>query len=251
MPTSTITGAGTFRLSGNSTINQSENGVNGTRLTFAMQAGGWIDLLDTSRLTNGGWQELNWTNNKASMNIASGATFDIWDGQAVIIDALTGSGTFDKVHGGNSPTSLTVGVANGSGTFSGTIKNTGGQIAFTKVGSGTQTFSGANTYTGSTTINGGTLRLGNGISPTNLADAADVIVATGAMLHLDYSGTDRNRRLCGSMASRCRPAIYSVHLRLHHRHRHAHRDQRPGIRRLRHLVRPRHTRPNGRACLRR
>ena len=51
-----------------------------------MQAGGWIDLLDTSRLTNGGWQELDWTNNKASMNIASGATFDIWDGQAVTID---------------------------------------------------------------------------------------------------------------------------------------------------------------------
>jgi autotransporter-associated beta strand protein len=157
MPTSTITGAGTFRLSGNSTINQSENGVNGTRLTFAMQAGGLIDLLDTSRLTNGGWQLMNWTDNKASMNIASGATFDIWDGQDVIIDALTGSGTVDKLHPGNSPRLLRVGVANGSGTFSGTIKNTGGQIALVKTGSGTQTLSGTNSYSGNTTVEAGTL----------------------------------------------------------------------------------------------
>lgn len=79
MPVSSVTGAGTFRLSGNSTIFQSSGGSPGTRLTFAMLAGGLIDLLDTSRLSNGGWQELDWSNNKASMNIASGATFDIWD----------------------------------------------------------------------------------------------------------------------------------------------------------------------------
>jgi fibronectin-binding autotransporter adhesin len=156
MPVSTVAGAGTFRLSGNSTIDQSLNGV------FAMGAGGWIDLQDTSRLVNGGWQELNWTSNQASMNIASGATFDIWDGQAVNIDSLTGSGTVDKVHGGNSPSSLTIGVANGSGTFSGTIKNTGGQIALTKEGTGTQILSGNNTYSGATTINEGLVVVQNG-----------------------------------------------------------------------------------------
>jgi autotransporter-associated beta strand protein len=190
MPVSTVTGDGTFRLSGNTTIMQSENGSPGNRLIFAMQAGGWIELLDTARLTNGGWQEMEWSNNNASMNIASAATVDLWDGQPVRIDALTGSGTVDKVHGGNSPTSLTIGVANGSGIFSGIIKNTGGQLALTKVGSGTQTLSGVNTYTGNTTINGGTLRLGNGSTSSNLADGANVIVASAAMLHLDYSGTD-------------------------------------------------------------
>ena len=191
MPSSTVTGGGTFRLTGNSTINQSENGVTGTRLTFAMQAGGWIELLDNSRLTNGGWQVMEWSNNRASMNIASAATFDIWDGQPVTIDALTGSGTFDKVHGGNSPTSLTVGIANGSGTFSGTLMNTGGQLALTKVGSGTQTLSGTTSHTGGTTVTGGTLRLGDGSSATNLSDGGNVVVATGAALHLDYVGTDQ------------------------------------------------------------
>jgi autotransporter-associated beta strand protein len=190
MPSSTVTGGGTFRLSGNSNINQSENGVTGTRLTFAMQVGGWIDMLDSSRLTNGGWLVMEWSSNRASMNIANAATFDIWDGQPVTIDVLTGSGTFDKVHGGNSPTSLTVGIANGSGTFSGTLKNTGGQLALTKVGSGTQTLSGTTSHTGGTTVNGGTLRLGNGTTATNLSDTGSVIIASGAMLHLDYVGTD-------------------------------------------------------------
>lgn len=162
MPVSSIAGAGTLRLSGNSTINQELNGVNGTRLTFAMDSGGLIDLQGTSRLTNGGWQLMNWTNNKADMNIASGATFDVWDGQDVFIDALTGSGTVDKVHGGNSPRLLNVGVDHGSGTFSGTIMNTGGQIALVKTGSGTQTLSGINTYTGNTSVQDGALSIAPG-----------------------------------------------------------------------------------------
>jgi autotransporter-associated beta strand protein len=159
LPVSSITGAGTLRLSGNSTINQVLNGVTGTRVTIAMQSGGLIDLQGTSRLTNGGWQILNWTNNLADLNIASGATFDVWDGLSVRIDALTGSGTVDKLHGGNSPVALTIGVDNGSGTFSGTIKNTGGQIALWKAGSGTQTLSGSNSYTGNTTVSEGGLSI--------------------------------------------------------------------------------------------
>jgi autotransporter-associated beta strand protein len=162
MPLSTVTGAGTFKLSGNSTINQSLNGISGTRLTISLESGGLIDLQDTSRLTNGGWQELNWTNNLADMNIAGDATFDLWDGQSVTIDALTGSGRVEKNHPGNSPTSLTVGIDDGSGTFSGTIANAQNQIALIKTGSGTQTLAGTNTYTGNTTVENGTLI----ISPT-------------------------------------------------------------------------------------
>jgi autotransporter-associated beta strand protein len=164
MPVSTINGAGTFRLSGDSTINQSNNGTVSDRLNFAMDAGGLIDLQGTSRLTNGGWKQMNWTSNNASMSIASGATFDIWDGQPVTIDALTGSGTVVKGHPDPNTFMLTVGVADGSGTFSGTIENTSGAgaIALTKTGSGSQTLSGTNTYSGSTIVEDGTLSIPSG-----------------------------------------------------------------------------------------
>jgi autotransporter-associated beta strand protein len=191
MPVSTVTGAGTFRLSGNSTINQELNGSVGSRLTFAMDSGGLIDLQDTSRLTNGGWQELNWTGNLADMNIASGATLDIWDGQDVFIDALTGSGTVDKLHGGNSPRLLKLGVDNGSGTFSGAITNTGGQLAVVKSGSGTQTLSGTNTYTGNTTVEDGTLNIASTGSlrfrPTTYGQSNSLIGTETATL--SYLGT--------------------------------------------------------------
>jgi autotransporter-associated beta strand protein len=201
MPVSTVTGAGTFRLSGNSTIFQADGGTVGTRLTFAMQSGGLIDLQGTSRLTNGGWQEMNWTNNLADMNIASGASFDIWDGQDVFIDALTGSGTVDKLHTGNSPGLLTIGVDHGSGTFSGTITNaTGGQLALVKTGSGTQTLSGTNSYSGNTTVQDGTLSITPGGSlrffPTtsgqtnSLSGTATATLSYLGTLDLDLSAAD-------------------------------------------------------------
>ena len=164
MPVSSITGAGTLRLTGNSTINQLENGTVSNRLTFAMDAGALIDLQDSSKLTNGGWKQMNWTNNNASLNIASGATFDIWDGLEVRINALTGSGTVVKGHADPNAFMLTLGVANGSGTFSGTIQNTSGAgaIALNKVGTGTQTLSGTNTFIGNTTVNDGGLTIAPG-----------------------------------------------------------------------------------------
>ena len=92
--------------------------------------------------------------------------------------ALNGNPSFD-VAGGSS---LMV-----SGSFINRYQTNSG---FIKSGSGTMTVTTTNTYTGSTTVNGGILRLGNGSSSTNLADNADLIVAPGAMLDLDFSGTD-------------------------------------------------------------
>jgi autotransporter-associated beta strand protein len=192
MPVSSIAGAGTFRLSGNSTINQVNNGTVSNRLTFAMAPGGLIDLQGTSQLTNGGWKQMNWTNNNASMNIASGATFDIWDGLAVNIDALTGSGTVNKGHPDPNTFTLTLGVANGSGTFSGTIQNTStaGAVAITKIGTGTQTLSGTLSYNGNTTVQEGVLSIGNGNDPTTLSDTATVTIGFGAQMDLNFIGND-------------------------------------------------------------
>lgn len=54
-------------------------------------------------------------------------------------------------------------------TFGGTIRNnsgTGGTVALTKTGAGTQTLAGVNTYTGPTTIDGGTLAVTGSLGNT-------------------------------------------------------------------------------------
>ena len=66
--------------------------------------------------------------------------------------------------------------------------STGG--GFTKSGSGRVNLTAANTYNGTTTVNEGILSLGNGTTSTTLADSADVSIASGATLNLNYSGTD-------------------------------------------------------------
>jgi len=86
-------------------------------------------------------------------------------------------------------------VIGGLGTdsdFAGTIidgAGGGGSVSIssvTKVGMGTLTLTGANTYTGDTTVDAGTLSINNPF----LADTADVFIATGAVLDLDFSSTD-------------------------------------------------------------
>lgn len=59
-----------------------------------------------------------------------------------------------------------------------------------KKGAGTLSLTAANTYTGPTTVTEGTLSLGDGTNPTNLADESSVSIATGAQMALNFSGDD-------------------------------------------------------------
>jgi autotransporter-associated beta strand protein len=102
----------------------------------------------------------------------------------------------------NSTLNLT---GSGNGYISKILSGTGG---VTKSGSGTWSMVRSNNYSGATIINAGTLSLGNGFSNTNLANSSSVIVAGGATLHLNYSGTDTVNAL--SFAGIARPpGIYS------------------------------------------
>jgi autotransporter-associated beta strand protein len=56
----------------------------------------------------------------------------------------------------------------------------------TKTGSYTLTLSAPNTYTGNTTVLGGTLKINNAY----LSDKANVLIASGAKMNLNYSGDD-------------------------------------------------------------
>jgi autotransporter-associated beta strand protein len=83
-----------------------------------------------------------------------------------------------------------------------------GSGSLTKSGTGTWSLVNANSYTGSTTVLAGTLKLGNGTSHSNLANTAAVVVANGATLHLNFSGTDTVASLSFDGIARP-PGIYS------------------------------------------
>ena len=90
-------------------------------------------------------------------NLTSG-TLDL-DGVNRTLSSLTGSGTIENSDSG---TTVVLTIVNSSAdAFSGTIE---GNIELVVAGSATFTLTGDNTYTGGTTIDGGTLQLGDGTS---------------------------------------------------------------------------------------
>jgi autotransporter-associated beta strand protein len=103
---------------------------------------------------------VNWSGNKAGLTVGIGATFAIRNNN-VIVDELNGAGTILK-DSWDAPVTLTIGVNDGSGNLTGAITQTvGTPLSLVKQGTGTQTLSSSCNYGGTTTVNGGTLALGN------------------------------------------------------------------------------------------
>ena len=110
------------------------------------------------------------------MNAADAGNVSL-NNRDVVIGALTGSRNLSLGVG-----SVSIGKNNASTTFDGVLSGSG---SLTKIGSGTLTLT-ANTYTGNTTVNAGTLSM----TQPNLALSSTVKVASGAVLNLNYVGTN-------------------------------------------------------------
>ena len=163
---------------------------------------------------NGVWTSAtggSWTNTSKWLNgvIATGAnrsadfsTLNLTANATVTLDGTrtlgsltfgdtTPSHTWTLATGSSGPLRLeastgspVIAVTNSSATISVAIA---GSQGLTKSGAGTLTLSGSNTYTGPTTVNVGTLSLSNKL----LDDAGSVTVASGAVMNLNFSGTDQ------------------------------------------------------------
>ena len=183
----TFTGAGTIQKTGSGTV---AFGYNGPSVNLSLSQGGLIDVEEGTLVgstSDGGY----FTGNKAGLFIAEGAEFAGVEG-AIIVDGLNGAGTLSGGFQGRGST--TIGVADGDGSFSGTIQDSDAStrsiLSLTKMGAGTQTLSGSNTYTGGTSLNGGTLELGRLTS----AGTGNITFGAGVqILRLDTAGTLDNQ----------------------------------------------------------
>ena len=172
-PATTYNGAGTLRITGTGEVVFGPGLIN-----VDLSPGAWIDVQGGKLFGSSGYAG-NWTANQSSMNIAAGAEFDAVEAGpsgTLQIDALTGAGSFLGGYSGNRNglTSVTLGVAGGSGTFSGTLQDEiNAHLGIIKVGLGAEVFSGTNTYTGGTLVEAGTLVVNGSIS------SGSVIVSGG------------------------------------------------------------------------
>ena len=153
-------GDGTVRLS----ASNSHSG--GTTLSAGTLLGGNNNAFGTGTLN------LNAGTLAADSSTARAFTNDVVIGGNVTFGQAgggTGALTFSNADLGTSVRTLT--VSNSSTTFVGVVSNTGG---ITKAGAGTLTLSGANTYTGATTINAGTLQIGDGGTTGSIASTSGI-----------------------------------------------------------------------------
>ena len=180
----------TFSGAGTITVNTSYDATtnpqslvafgNSGNVNVALSQGGLIDV-QTGRLNGSASFQGIWTNNFGSLQIDSGAIFDGAEA-AIRIDALTGSGTLTGGGGGTRTT--TIGVAGGSGSFSGVIADDGlgAALQLIKVGAGNQTLNGVDTYSGGTTISAGQLTVTKpgGLGTDAVVNNAALSLSTGA-----------------------------------------------------------------------
>jgi autotransporter-associated beta strand protein len=138
--TSTLGGSGTFTQSGTGTTTLA--GINsytgGTLVT-----NGTLKVSNTSALGSA-----------PSLTVTNAGVFDL-AGIPLTPSLLSGNGILSN---SGSLTTLTLGVANSSGTFQGSVR---GAVTLAKIGTGIQILSGSNNFLGGTSLTNGTLGIAN------------------------------------------------------------------------------------------
>lgn len=179
--------------SGAGTVNMSVSGSGPSAILINGSMGGYSGTINAA--SGSGWIQFNTADGSGwgtgILNVAKGATVGVnynfnplnrmnytvstatvsqptaqlnvegtfWSGSNLAIGALTGAAT-GTTHLATAGKTLTVGLLNNAADlYAGTLVGAG---ALKMAGTGTQILTGANTYTGGTTIDTGTIQLGNG-----------------------------------------------------------------------------------------
>lgn len=161
-----------------------------SRAVLALDAGARIDVLGGTFVAGSSAND-DWSENKANLFVASGATF--WGAENnVRMDALTGSGRIHSGFNGAGYEAFRFGVAGGSGSFAGVLADTDAANrhvgSFIKEGIGTQELTGNNSFTGGLAILQGQVQIGDGGTSGSLAARQIVNQA-----ELSFSRSDDSR----------------------------------------------------------
>ena len=188
----TFSGTGTLKKTGTGFIQWG-----GSATTFAFSSGALIDVQSGTFIGASNAND-KWTDNKADLNVASGAVFDGAEGSSlanggIFVNKLSGDGTIRLGYTNNGlgtdyANKFTFGVDNGTSSFGGVLENASNAVGnFIKSGTGTQTLTNTSTATGTMTINNGTLALGH--ATNTLADTM-IVVVDGSAAILSLAGNN-------------------------------------------------------------
>jgi fibronectin-binding autotransporter adhesin len=181
-------GTMTFTSAGNNASNSSHLKVGGNdwglmRINF----GGYLTLGGANYLPADAAVEFGW-----DLPAWSSATLDLNGFDQKIASLAQSFNSFDEggdinITGGGT---LTIDLPTGTKEYQGRITDGETPTSLVKMGGGTQILNNLsdspNSWSGNTTVNGGTLRL----SAATLADTSTVSISPGAVLDLDFTGTD-------------------------------------------------------------
>ncbi len=195
----TKTGAGTLTLTGANTYSGGTV-VNAGTLILSCASGASQGTMTvnagTLKLGNAG----AYNSNSPQLTVNSGGTFDlggITATQSLGILQLNAGGTVTNSGGA---ATLKIGGGNtASPTVAGVISDGMGTVSLNKTGSGTVTISGANTYTGTTTVNAGTLQVGNGSAGSISSSSA--LALGGGTFYLDGLNTATTNQTVASLST--------------------------------------------------